>query len=413
MKKYLVFISALLVVISLVACTPKVEQVEITFKQNRPEIDGQLKAFAEAYEVETGIKVNIVSCGGSSCSLEEMLKSDVTSSNLPEIFVINDIEAYDQWATFAADLSAEKWVSDTDFALKTEDKVVGFPVSIEGWGMAYNADLLEAAQIDPTTLNNYDAYVAAFAKLETMKVELGIDSVVSMAVGTNMYWYTGDYIFNSLLSEGLTYGDLSVTNDLLAGKVDTIRLNMFAEWIDLIFSYADKTILTSGDYNSQVNAFLNQKAVFLHQGSWVDGNLKEATFNMAFAPNGSTKEVSDGIFVSVSDWYVVNKDAKHVEEAKDFLEFMVYSQIGQDYMVNKIGLTPAFKNFTIEPKGKLSRSVFTWVKAGKVYSLNQNYFTDEFRFSKISPMYDQLANDILTVEQFKIIITRAFTDNAK
>lgn len=413
MKKYLVFISALLVVFSLTACTPKVEQIEITFKQNRPEIDGQLKAFADAYEVETGIKVNIVSCGGSDCSLEDMLKSDVTSGNLPEIFIINDIESYNQWANVAADLSAEKWVGDTDFALKAEDKVVGFPVSIEGWGMAYNADILEAAQIDPKTLNNYDAYVAAFAKLETMKDELGIDSVVSMAVGPNMYWYTSDYIFNSLLSDGLTYGDLSVTNDLLAGKVDAARLNTFGEWIDLIFSYSDKTILTTGDYNSQVNAFLNQKAVFLHQGSWVDGNLKEATFNMAFAPNGSTKEVSDGIFVSASDWYIVNKDAKNVEEAKDFLEYMVYSQTGQEYVVNKIGLTPAFKNFTIEPKGKLSRSVLTWVKEGKIYSLNHRYFTDEFRLNKISPMYDQLANDIFTVEQFKVIIARAFTENAE
>lgn len=413
MKKILILISILLVAFSLAACTPKEEVIEITFKQNKPEIDGQLQAFAAAYEAETGVKVNIVSCGGSSCSLGDMLRSDYASGNLPEIFTIDGIESYNEWAAVISDLSAEKWVADTDVAFKVDGKVFGFPVNVEGWGMAYNADLLEAADIDPATLNNYDAYLAAFEKLEAMKVELGIDSVVSMAAGPGMYWVTGHHNFNSLLSNGLPYGDLSVTNALLAGTVDTTRLTEYSDWINLLFTYADKTVLTTGNYDSQVGAFLNQKAVFLHQGNWVDGNLKDATFDMAFAPHGSSKAVTDGIFVSAPAWYIVNKDAPNAEAAKDFLEFMVYNQIGQDYMVNKAGMIPAFKNVTIEPAGKLSKSVLTWAKAGKIYSWNQYNFSGEFRDNKLGPIYNQLASGAITVEQFKTLITQAFVDNAK
>jgi raffinose/stachyose/melibiose transport system substrate-binding protein len=413
MKKILIFISILLVAFSMTACAPKEEKIEITFKQNKPEIDGQLQAFAAAYEAETGVKVNVVSCGGSSCSLGDMLRSDYASGNLPEIFTIDGIEAYNEWAAVISDLSAEKWVNDTDVAFKVNGKVVGFPVNVEGWGMAYNADLLEQAEIDPATLNNYDAYVAAFEKLNSMKVELGIDSVVSMAAGPGMYWVTGHHNFNSLLANGLPYGDLSVTNALLAGNVNAARLDEYADWVNLLFTYADKTVLTTGNYDSQVGAFLNQKAVFLHQGNWVDGNLKDATFDMAFAPHGSSKTATDGIFVSAPAWYIVNKDAKNAEAAKDFLEFMVYNQIGQDYMVNKAGMIPAFKNVTIEPTGKLSKSVLTWAKAGKIYSWNQYNFSGEFRDNMLGPIYNQLASSAITVEQFKELMKQAFADNAK
>lgn len=413
MKKILILLSILLVAFSMAACSPQEKQVEITFKQNKPEIDAQLQAFAAAYEAETGVKVNIVSCGGSSCSLGDMLRSDYASGNLPEIFPIDGIEAYNEWAAVISDLSGEEWVKDTDVAFKVDGKVVGFPVNVEGWGMAYNANLLETAGIDPATLNNYDAYVAAFEKLDSMKAELGIDSVVSMAAGPGMYWVTGHHNFNSLLSNGLPYGDLSVTNALLAGNIDAVRLAEYSNWVDLLFKYADKTVLTTGNYDSQVGAFLNQKAVFLHQGNWVDGNLTSATFDMAFAPHGSSKSVTDGIFVSAPAWYVVNKDSKNAQAAKDFLDFMVYNQIGQDYMVNKAGMIPAFKNVTIEPTGKLSKSVLSWSKAGKIYSWNQYNFSGDFRDNKLGPIYNQLASGSITVEQFIELITQAFKDNAK
>ena len=411
MKKLIILISMLLVAFSLTGCAPK-KTVEITFKQNKPEIDAQLQAFAAAYEEETGVKVNIVSCGGSSCSLGDMLRSDYAADEMPEIFPIDGIEAYNEWATIIDDLSGEEWVKDTDVAFKVDGKVVGFPVSIEGWGMAYNADLLEEAGVDPATLTNYDAYMAAFAKIDGMKAELGIDSVVSMAAGPGMYWVTAHHNFNSLLSNGLPYGDRSVVDALLEGDIDDTRLNEYADWVNLLFTYADNTVLTTGNYDSQVGAFLNQKAVFLHQGNWVDGNLTAATFDMAFAPHGSSKTATDGIFVSAPAWYVVNKDSENAQAAKDFLEFMVYNEIGQKYMVEEAGMIPAFKNVTLEPTGKLSKSVMAWAKAGKIFSWQQYNFTGDFRDNTLGPIYNQLASKEATIEEFKALLKKALEDNA-
>ena len=411
MKKIIVFISMLLVLVSLTACAPKeAEQVVITFKQNKPEIDDALQAYATAYEAATGVKVNAVSCGGGSCTLGDMLKADYAAGEMPDIFPIDGPDSYKQWEAIIADLSGEDWVDETSVEYVVDGKVVGFPVAVEGWGMAYNADLLAKAGIDPKTLTNYGAYMDAFAKLDGMKAELGIDSVVSMTAGPGMYWVTAHHNFNSLLSNGLEYNDLSVANNILAGNIDDTRLNEYADWVDLLFKYADKTVLTTGNYDSQVGAFLNQKAVFLHQGNWVDGNLTDATFKMAFAPHGSSTSDTDGIFVSAPAWYVVNKDSKNYQAALDFLNALVYSDLGQKYMVEDAGMIPAFGNISLQPKGQLSQSVQAWTAEGKVYSWNQYLFAGEFRDNVLGPIYDQLAQGAVTADEFKALLKTALME---
>ena len=411
MKKIIVFISMLLVLVSLTACAPKeAEQVVITFKQNKPEIDDALQAYATAYEAATGVKVNAVSCGGGSCTLGDMLKADYAAGEMPDIFPIDGPDSYKQWEAIIADLSGEDWVDETSVEYVVDGKVVGFPVAVEGWGMAYNADLLAKAGIDPMTLTNYGAYMDAFAKLDGMKAELGIDSVVSMTAGPGMYWVTAHHNFNSLLSNGLEYNDLSVANNILAGNIDDTRLNEYADWVDLLFKYADKTVLTTGNYDSQVGAFLNQKAVFLHQGNWVDGNLTDATFKMAFAPHGSSTSDTDGIFVSAPAWYVVNKESKNYQAALDFLKALVYTDLGQKYMVEDAGMIPAFGNITLQPKGQLSQSVQAWTAEGKVYSWNQYLFANEFRDNVLGPIYDQLAQGAVTADEFKALLKNALME---
>ena len=250
----------------------------------------------------------------------------------------------------------------------------------------------------------------AFAKLDGMKAELGIDSVVSMTAGPGMYWVTAHHNFNSLLSNGLEYNDLSVANNILAGNIDDTRLNEYADWVDLLFKYADKTVLTTGNYDSQVGAFLNQKAVFLHQGNWVDGNLTDATFKMAFAPHGSSTSDTDGIFVSAPAWYVVNKESKNYQAALDFLKALVYTDLGQKYMVEDAGMIPAFGNITLKPKGQLSQSVQAWTAEGKVYSWNQYLFANEFRDNVLGPIYDQLAQGAVTADEFKALLKNALME---
>jgi raffinose/stachyose/melibiose transport system substrate-binding protein len=384
---------------------------KLTLAQGKPEIDAALKAYAADWSKANKVEVTIKSVGGSSnVSLGQQLKADFAAGDMPDIFGIAGIEDYKQWKDLIADLSGEKWIDKTSVAFKVDGKVYGFPVAVEGWGMAYNADLLAKAGIDPATLTSYDAYKAAFEKLDKMKKELGVNSVVSMAASMDMSWVTRDHNFNSLLSNGLPYGDMSVTNDLLAGKVDEKRLSEYADWVELLFKYADKKVLTTGDYNAQVGAFATGKAVFLHQGNWTDPNMKDAkaTFKMGFAPHGSEKAVTDGIFVAAPSFYVVNAKSKNLKAAKQFLNDLVFTDRGNTYMVKDAGMIPAYSNVTLTPDGQLSKSVQAWAASGKIYSWNQYNFTDDFRSKTLAPIYNQFANGSINKAKFVELMKAAF-----
>jgi len=231
-----------------------------------------------------------------------------------------------------------------------------------------------------------------------------------MAASLDMAWVTGDHNLNSLLSNGLPYGDMSVTNDLLAGKVDAKRLSEYADWVELLFKYADKAVLTTGNYDAQVGAFASGKAAFVHQGNWIDPNLATAkvTFNMAFAPHGSMAQPTDGIFVSAPSFYVINKKSKNLTAAKKFLTDLVYTDAGNKYIVTDAGMIPAFKNITLNPSGLLSKSVQTWAAAGKIYSWNQYNFTTDFRQKTLAPIYNQFATGAINKAKFIDLMTKAF-----
>jgi raffinose/stachyose/melibiose transport system substrate-binding protein len=400
MKKFGVALLCVVVVSALFA--QAVLAQKITLLQNKPEIDAQLKAYAREWEKSSGISLAVKSCGGGTCQMGQQLRADFSAGDMPDIFVIAGLQDIQDWGSLILDQSDEKWVTETSVAFVVDGKTYGFPVAIEGWGMAYNADLLKKAGIDPATLVNLEGYKAAFKKLDGMKADLGIDSVVSMAASSEMSWVTADHNFNSLLSNGLPYGDLSVVNAMLAGEIDETRLSEYADWVELLFQYADKAVLTTGNYDAQVGAFATGKAVFLHQGNWTDPNMQaaNATFEMAFAPHGSMKAATDGIFVAAPSYYAINKESKNVAAARQFLNDLVFTEAGHDYMVNKAGMIPAYKNVTLQPTGQLSKSVQAYAATGKIYSWNQYYFSNDFRGQTLAPIYNQFAAGQIDKAQF-------------
>jgi raffinose/stachyose/melibiose transport system substrate-binding protein len=420
MRKYLLVSMMAFLALAMVftGCAKKEEvakETTLTVMQNKPEIGPQLEAYAAQWGAANNVKVTVKSIGGTAGAMGPQLKADYAAGDMPDIFTFDGLESYKEWEGVVLDVSSEPWVSKTAVAFKYNNKVFGAPVAVEGWGMAYNADLLAKAGIDPKTLVNYDAYKAAFEKLDGMKAQLGINSVVSMAASIEMGWVTAHHNFNSLLSNGLPYGDLSVVNDLLAGKVDATRLSEYADWVELLFKYADRGVLTTGNYDAQVGAFATGKAVFLHQGNWTDPNIQgaNATFKMAFAPHGSMKKATDGIFVAAASFYAINKDSKNLGMAKKFLVDLVNTPAGHSYMVEAAGMIPAYSGISLKPKGQLSQSVQEWSAAGKVYSWSQYYFTGDFRDKTLNPIYNQFASGSITKAQFIDQMTKAFIANKR
>ncbi|MCR5620715.1 MAG: extracellular solute-binding protein [Treponema sp.] len=374
------------------------------------EIDSQLKDFAKAYEDKTGVHVEIESSGGGADN-QGILKGYKASDNMPDIFVFEGPGHFAVWHNDMTSLDGEAWTKDTAAAYTDGGHVYGFPYAVEGYGLAYNADLLEKAGIDPASLTSYAGYKAAFEKLNSMKSALGIDSVVSMTAGVaaGMTWVTGTHNFGVYLSAGLSNGDEHIVNDALEGKVDRARLTDFADYVKLLFDYSDQTVLLTGNYDQQLQAFQDGKAVFLHQGNWVDPSLTSAgtNFKMAFAPHAFSKSQKiDGIQVGAPSWWAVYKDG-NVEEAKKFLNEFSQSSEGRDARINKMSLISPFTSDSAKPSSPLSASVADYVSRGKTYPWEQFKMPDGFTQDTLGPIYELLAQNKITTTQFVDMVADA------
>lgn len=397
MKKILVLVLALVMALSAMSAL-----ADITIVQNKVEIDGVLQEYAAEYAKEAGYNVKVNTIGGS-VSYPVGLKAEFQASE-PDIFVIEGPADYELYKDKIFDQTGAEWTQYTDAAYMDGDKVVGFPVAVEGYGMAYNADILAKAEIDPATLTNVNAYKAAFEKLDSMKEELGLDAVVSMVAGTTpgMTWVTGLHNFNIYLTVGLDRNDTSIIDKVLAGEVDEERFHAYCEYVALIFQYSDPDMLINGTQDMQLAAFANGKTAFYHQGNWMDPSLMALNpeFEIAYAPHAFLEEDTDGILVNPPSWYAVNVNG-NVEEAMQFLNALATTEAGHDYMVNKAAMVPAFTNVEIAPTTPLSKSVMEWNAAGKTYSWQQYKLPDGFGMGTLGGIYELLASGAIDEPTFE------------
>jgi len=380
---------------------PRFAEIELTLYNNKVEISEALQNFAKLYSDKTeGVTVKVESVGGGA-DYSGNLTAKHTADQLPDLFVIEGDGDYGLWKDYVTDLSGEKWNEETTLAYKDpEGKVVGFPVAIEGFGLGYNVELLKKAGVDPAELTTYSKLEEAFKKIDGMKAELGIDSVLSMAasVSGGTWWVAGHHNFSVYLGGGLEFTDTSVADKFNKGEVEEERLNDYAKYVKLLFDYSDQTVLATGTYDNQLAPFANQKAVFIHQGNWIDPSLK--AMNVAFEYDYISHPFNDkqefkGLYLFAPSFYVINNkiSPEKAQAAKDFLSFLVYSEEGADYMVNQAGMVPAFKNVTLQPSGGFSKALVRANAAGGNYGVYFGKLPAGTGQSKLAPIFDVFAQD--------------------
>jgi raffinose/stachyose/melibiose transport system substrate-binding protein len=410
MKKALLFAMALLLAGAVVFAGGQQDtaaeggDVTVTMFQLKVEIKDALDAYAAQYSAATpGVTVKVETLGGGA-DFGGAMKAKAQAGEMPDIFVIEGMGGYNVWKDYIADLSGEAWVNDTDLEFIVNGKPYGFPVAIEGYGLAYNAEILEKAGIDPATLTTRSAYEKAFMTLEEKKDELGIDAPVAMAASLagGMWWVAGQHNLAAYWGGGLDFTDTSVIDDALMGKMDEARFMEYAKYVQLLFKYADQNILLNGGYNDQVGSFAQGKTAFLHQGNWVDPNMAQmgVTFKMGYAPHAFTEKPQEGLYLFAPSWYCVNPQSPRAEQAKAFLAAMAGTPDGHNYMVNEAGMIPAFKSVTDKPAGQLSQALMAANAKGGNYGVFFGMLPDGAGQNVFGPIYDLFAQDQDNLDQF-------------
>jgi len=388
-------------------------EVAIEVFQLKVEINEAITNFTKRYSENTpGVTVSVETLGGGA-DYGGTLRAKLQADQMPDIFMIEGKGGYELWKEYILDMSDADWVKDTDLAYYSpEGQAVGFPIGIEGFGLGYNAEILEKAGIDPATLTTLSATKAAFEKIDGMKAELGLDNVVSVgtSVAGGLWWVTSQHVFNAFYAGYLDYNDDSVYQATLKGEVDQERLTAFANYLKMLYDYSDPDILVNGNYDAQVAAFANGKTAFITQGNWTDPNFEQlgSTFKRGYVSHNFLEEESKGLFIAAPSWFVVNAKAspERQKAAVDFLNHMALTEDGAKYVVEEAGMVPAFKSVKLVPAGDFSRALVEANARGGNFNWYFGQNPDGFNVNTLGPIFELLATG--TVEEFVNDVTEAF-----
>ena len=121
------------------------------------------------------------------------------------------------------------------------------------------------------------------------------------------------------------------------------------------------------------------KTAFCVNGNWAWSNLSEAGakeedaygFLPYFMNNDSSDFVNSKIQGSPSKQVMLDGQVATEKEqaaAKEFLDWIVYSEIGQQMLVKTCNIIPPFQNNPYEPNDPLSRDIYEKVHEDKAFN---------------------------------------------
>lgn len=356
----------------------KQEQKTVTIFQFKTEIVEGLNELKVEFEKEyPNIKLDIQTVGGGA-DYDAALKTKFASGDAPDIFSNNGYAKLDMWQEKLEDLSDQPWVKDlvplAAEAITKDSKVYGLPLDLEGFGYVYNKDLFAKAGITspPKT----------YSELEAAAKKLQAAGITPFANAYQEWWLVGSQgISVAFANQDNVDGFIKGMNEGTSSIVGNEQFANWAKLMKLTLDYGNKNPLTT-DYNTQVAMFAGGEAAMMQEGNWaqtmIDGinpNMNIGVLPMPLSDDAAkTGKVTIGVPVNL----VVNKDSDAKEEAKTFLNWLVTSDIGKEYIVKKFKFIPAMTTIKATPEdmGPIATDLVKYVEEGNIFAHQAGKYPD-------------------------------------
>ncbi|MBR2563730.1 MAG: carbohydrate ABC transporter substrate-binding protein [Paenibacillus sp.] len=356
------------------------ENVKITMLNSKSEINDQLEQAAKDFQAENpNITLEIVPVGSGQSPFEKA--SALYASGNPTTMMMLDTGDVEKFKDRVLDLTSEPWMKDavenSTAATTFDGKNYAFPLAIEGYGFIYNQEVVDQAvggTFDPKSVETTTQLEDLFKKIAaTGKAPLIISP---------MDWSLGAHYLP--LAYGGQSADLSEVdqfmNDLKAGKVDLASnavFNGLMDTFDVMKTYnIDKASPLSGTYERGPEVLGKGEVGIWFMGNWAWPQISgfdTADGKYGFLPVPVSNNAADfgnsQISAAVSKRILLDKEKStpaQQEAAKKFLDWIVYKEKGQDFLVKQANIIPAFSNITLEPADPLGKSISEYIKAGKI-----------------------------------------------
>jgi raffinose/stachyose/melibiose transport system substrate-binding protein len=329
------------------------------------------RLLAEYEKQNPGVKIQIETVGGGS-DYGAALKAKFNSGDKPDIFNNGGYSDLDLWIDQLEDLTDQPWVKDlvkgASEPMTKGGKLYGQPLNLEGYGFIYNKDLFTKAGITETP--------KTLTQLEDAAKKLQAKGITPFINGYGEWWVLGNHFVNIPFAQQPDPNAFIDSLNKGTGKIPGNKA--FDDWVklfDLTLKYGNKNPLQT-DYKTEVTDFALGKAAMTQQGNWTQLDLTKTNpdINVGFLPMPINDDAAanDKLPVGVPNNWVINKNSAVKAEAKNFLNWMVSSDVGKKYITNEFKFIPAFSTITADEKvlGPLAADIIKYTKDGKIMSWN-------------------------------------------
>lgn len=361
---------------------------KISLFQSKVEIADQLEAMAKKYKEETGNEIEVWGSAGDNYLTQ--LQAKLNSGEGPTIFGVQTGAETNKFKSYYYDMSNESYVKNiaSQMQVKIDDKIVGVPTGVEGFGLVYNKKLVDPAKI--TDLESFKAF------LQDMKSQ-GING---FSLSQEAYFLIG-HILNTPFA--LQQDPIQFVEQLNNGEVkmaDTKEFQEFAKYMEAIRELAGNPLETT--YDSQMGDFATGKTAIVHQGNWSYGMLADyddVEAGMMPLPLAGNDKLAVDI---PAIWVINNKaDANQIKAANAFFEWLYNSETGKNIIVNEFKFIPAMTNIETTNLDPLSQAVSEATNSGNTIPWALTYFPQGIIVNDLAPVTQQFFLDSsMTGEQF-------------
>lgn len=358
------------------------EEVEVNIFQFKVEIVDALENAIEQYKaVAPNVTVNLQTVGGGD-DYGAALRAQVQSGNEPTIFNVGGPQDVEDWMSKLAPLNDAPWadlvLDGVASGVTVDGNIYGLPYNIEGYGLAYNKAIFEAAGVDASSITTFDALENALATIQT-KIDAGdladqfplLEAAVSYAAKET--WVTGLHSSNMVFANEFS----SSIETFNAPSIEFKNAEGFKAYLDLMAMYSAHADNTEGmigvDYATQVDEGIAiERVAVIQQGNWIYGGVKNVdevvAENLGFLPLPLKGVQEDSIAVGVPMYWSINKDTDEAQQkaAMDFLNWLYTSDAGKQIVVNEMFFIPPLKGYDdVQPADPLAKDILAYANAGK------------------------------------------------
>lgn len=354
---------------------------KITLLNSKAEIQVALTKMAEEFEKKSGVHVEIMPVTDGDSPYTKVV-SMYNSGTPPTMAILDTTDVIALAEEKGADLTGEPWTAEAEeYLTEVNGKIYSFPLCIEGRGIIYNKSVIEETlgeEFDPSSVATQEEFVRLLDRL----TEAGMKRPVSVAKED---WSLGahqlQYIYETY--DGTSEGAQKAIEEIQEGTLDLASYRRMGEFLDMFdilrkYNVAGKDPL-GADYDEMAIDLADGKTAFWFNGNWAWPNLAEAgaenTDEYGFLPYFLNNDPEDfaNREIQASPSKQIMIDGKVISDqeraaAKEFLNWVVYSEIGQQMIVKTCNLIPPFQNNPYEPSDPLSRDIYSRVHEERAFN---------------------------------------------